>query len=151
MHPRDQSMSQKPFTSGRLAKAAGVNVETLRFYEREGLLPRPERTGSGHRRYGEWAVERLLLIKRAQALGFSLPDIAALIEALGDPAADCQDVCATVEAKIDSVNRLLSKLRGQRRQLVRLRDACPQTRPLRECPVVEELIAKPVPGRRKSR
>lgn len=137
-------MDQTPISTGRLAKAAGVNVETLRFYEREGLLPQPERTASGHRRYGEWALERVLLIKRAQALGFSLPDIAKLIEAMDDPKADCQDVCAAVEAKIDQVNRLLVQLRARLRRLVRLRDACPQTRPLRECPVVEELVAKPV-------
>ena len=143
-------MGQSPISSGQLAKAAGVNVETIRFYEREGLLPEPERTASGHRRYGEWAVERLLFIKRAQALGFSLPDIAALIEALDDPEADCQDVCAAVEAKIDHADRLLAQLRARRRRLVRLRDACPKTRPLRECPVVEELVAKPV-ARRISR
>ena len=136
-------MDQTPISTGRLAKAAGVNVETVRFYEREGLLPEPERTTSGHRRYGEWAVERLLFIKRAQALGFSLPNIAMLIDALDDPKADCRVVCAAVEAKIDHVNRLLAQLQARRRRLVRLRDACPQTRPLRECPVVEELVAKP--------
>ncbi len=143
-------MGQTPISSGQLAKAAGVNLETVRFYEREGLLPEPERTASGHRRYGQWAFERLLLIKRAQALGFSLPDIAALIEALDEPTADCQDVCAAVEAKIDHVDRLLAELRARRRRLVRLRDACPKTRPLRDCPVVQELVAKPA-ARRISR
>ena len=83
-------MGQTRISSGELAKAAGVNVETLRFYERQGLLPEPERTPSGHRRYGEWVLERLVLIKRAQALGFSLPDIAGLIEAIDGPKADCR-------------------------------------------------------------
>ena len=136
-------------TSGELARAASVNVETLRFYEREGLLPEPERTGSGHRRYGDAALERLRVIKRAQAIGFSLPDIAALLEAMADPASMCEDVCRTVQVKIDHVDRLLRQLRGQRQRLVRLRDACPQTRPLRECPVVEELVA-PVRKERSS-
>jgi DNA-binding transcriptional MerR regulator len=144
-------MSQTPMSSGQLAKAGGVNVETLRFYERQALLPEPERTASGHRRYGAWAVERLVLIKRAQALGFSLADISDLIQAMDDPRADCQDVCAAMEAKIDNVNRLLARLRARRRRLVRLRDACPRTRPLRECPVVEALVARPVRGRRESR
>ena len=136
-------------TSGELARAASVNVETLRFYEREGLLPEPLRTGSGHRRYGDGALARLRLIKRAQALGFSLPDIAALLTAMEDPTSVCEDVCATVQVKIDHVDRLLLQLRSQRRRLVRLRDACPHTRPLRECPVVEELVA-PAPRRRSS-
>ncbi len=142
-------MSQTAISTGQLAKAAEVNVETVRFYEREGLLPEPERTASGHRRYGTWAIERLLLIKRAQALGFSLPDIAGLIAAMDDPSADCRDVCATVVAKIDHLDRLLVQLRARHRKLVKLRDACPQTRPLRECPVVDELVAKPGIGRTK--
>ena len=141
-------MSQAPMSSGQIAKAAGVNVETLRFYERQGLLPRPERTASGHRRYGQEALDRLHLIKRAQELGFSLPDIAGLIEALHDPKAVCEDVCATVQAKIDHVNHLLAQLRARRQRLVRLRNACPQSRPLRECPVVEELVARPAAPRR---
>lgn len=132
-------------TSGELASAASVNVETLRFYEREGLLPEPPRTSSGHRRYTRDALERIRMIKRGQELGFSLPDIAALLAAMEDPAAVCEDVCATVQVKIDHMDRLLRKLRSQRRRLVRLRDACPQTRPLRECSVVEEL-ATPSPG-----
>ena len=134
-------------TSGELARAASVNVETLRFYEREGILPEPQRTGNGHRRYGDAALERLRLIKRAQSLGFSLPDITALLTAMEDPTAMCEDVCATVQVKIDHMDRLLRQLRSQRRRLVHLRDACPQTRPLSECPVVEELVA-PDPRRR---
>jgi MerR family mercuric resistance operon transcriptional regulator len=126
-------------------------VETLRFYERRGLLPKPHRTPSGHRRYGEGARERLQLIKRAQTLGFSLPEIAALLDAMDDPRANCEDVCAVVQVKLDHVDRLLAQLRAQRRHLLRLRDACPQVRPLRECPVVEELVAKPTSGRGKSR
>lgn len=136
-------------TSGDLARAASVNVETLRFYEREGLLPEPQRTGSGHRRYGEAALERIRLIKRAQALGFTLPDIATLLTAMEDPAAMCEDVCATVQVKIDHLDRLLRHLRSQRQRLVWLRDACPQSRPLRECPVVEELVA-PLSKRRST-
>jgi hypothetical protein len=61
-------MNHAPMTSGQLARAAAVNVETLRFYERHGLLPEPDRTASGHRRYGPDALEQLQLIKRAQLL-----------------------------------------------------------------------------------
>lgn len=144
-------MIRTPMTSGELAKAAGVNVETLRFYERRRLLPKPRRTSSGHRRYDQPALERLQLIHRAQELGFSLPQISVLIAAFDDPEALCEDVCAQVQEKIDHVDRLLSRLRHQRKRLVSLRDACPQVRPLRDCPVVEELTANTVAGKRRSR
>ncbi len=137
-------------SSGELAKAAGVNVETLRFYERRGLLPKPRRTSSGHRRYDQPALDRLQLIRRAQELGFSLPEISVLITAFDDPEALCEDVCAQVQEKLDHVDRLLTRLRQQRKRLVSLRDSCPQVRPLRECPVVEELTGKPVASGRRS-
>ena len=144
-------MDRAAMSSGELAKSAGVNPETLRFYERRGLLPKPHRAPNGHRRYGDETIERLQLIRRAQTLGFSLPEIAALLEAMNDPQADCADVCAAVQDKLDEMDRLLAQLRSQRKRLVRLRDACPQVRPLRECPVIEELINKRVSKGRNSR
>ncbi len=144
-------MDRPLMSSGELARTAGVNVETLRFYERRGLLPKPGRTVSGHRRYGAETLERIQLIKRAQALGFSLPEIAALLDAMNDPRATCEDVCATVQVKLDHMDRLLAKLRVQRRRLLILRDACPHVLPFRECPVMEELVSKRVSGRKVSR
>ncbi len=144
-------MDRALMSSGELARVAGVNVETLRFYERRGLLPKPGRTVSGHRRYGAETLERIQLIKRAQALGFSLPEIAALLDAMNDSRANCEDVCATVQVKLDHMDQLLAKLRAQRRRLLTLRDACPHVLPLRECPVIEELVSKRVSGRRVSR
>jgi MerR family mercuric resistance operon transcriptional regulator len=141
-------MTQAPMSSGQLAKAVGVNVETLRFYERRGLLPAPERTASGHRRYGEETLELLRLIKRAQGLGFSLPDVGALLQAMEDPRSSCRDVCATVQEKIDHVNRLLEQLRSQRRHLVRVRNSCPDPLPLRRSPVLDELRGNPQRGRK---
>ncbi len=141
-------MNQASMTSGQLANAAGVNVETLRFYERRGLLPAPERTSSGHRRYGARTLERIRLIKRAQGLGFSLPDIEALLRAMEDPRASCREVCATVQEKIDHVDRLLQQLRGQRRRLVQVRDSCPQPLPLRRSPVLDELRGRTQRGRK---
>ncbi len=132
-------MANAPLSSGQLARAAGVNVQTLRFYERRGLLPGPSRSAGGHRRFGPEALGLLRLIRRAQELGFTLAEIAELLELRGDPAADCGDVCAVVQAKLDHVERQLARLTEQRRRLRRLRDACPTTRPLRDCPVVAEL------------
>lgn len=137
-------------TIGQLAQAAGVKPVTLRFYERRGLLREPVRTGSGHRRYDGEALRRVQLIRRAQVLGFSLAEVAELIEAVGDPDAVCEDICATVEAKVDHLDDLLARLQDQRRRLAQLRDACPRSRPLRECPVVEELSKQPPSKRGRS-
>ena len=74
-------MDRLLMSSGELARTAGVNVETLRYYERRGLLPKPDRASNGHRRYSDKTIERLHLIRRAQTLGFSLPEITTLLEA----------------------------------------------------------------------
>ncbi len=132
-------MSQRFLSSGELAREAGVNSETLRYYERQGLLPRPARTANGHRRYEPEAVSVLRLIKRSQELGFTLAEIRELLRGLERPGAVCDDVCQAIEAKIGRVDQELVRLRSQRARLSRLRAACPRTRPLDECPVVVEL------------
>lgn len=132
-------MSKRFLTSGQLAREAGVNLETLRYYERRGLLSRPARTASGHRRYDPEAVALLRLIKRAQELGFTLAEICELLRGLERPKAVCDDVCRVIEAKIGQVEEELARLKAKRDRLSRLRAACPRTRPLRECPVIVEL------------
>ncbi len=141
-------MSERYLSSGELAREAGVNAETLRYYERRSLLPRPARTASGHRRYDPDAVALLRLIKRAQGLGFTLAEIRELLRGLERPQAVCDEVCRAIEAKIGQVDQELARLRGQRSRLSRLRAACPRTRPLRECPVIVELKGS-TPKRRK--
>ena len=126
-------------SSAALARAAGVNAATLRYYERRDLLPRPMRTPSGHRRYDPEAVTLLRLIKRAQELGFTLAEIGELLRGLDRPQAVCDDVCQVIEGKIGQIDHELARLRTQRARLSRLRAACPRSRPLRECPVVIEL------------
>ena len=142
-------MEPESLSSGQLARAARVNVQTLRFYERRGLLPGPARSPGGHRRYGTDALSLLRLIRRAQDLGFTLAEIAELLALRADPAANCADVCAAVEAKLDHVERRLARLAEQRRRLRRLREACPTTRPLHDCPVVEELERSEDPKKRR--
>ena len=142
-------MSQRFLSSGELAREAGVNVETLRYYERRGLLPRPVRTETGHRRYDAEAIALLKLIKRSQEIGFTLAEIGELLRELKRPKAVCDDVCQVIEAKISRVDQELARLRTQRGRLSRLRAACPRTRPLRECPVIVGL-KEPTPRRRRS-
>lgn len=143
-------MSGRYLSSGELAREAGVNSETLRYYERRNLLPRPARTASGHRRYDPDAVALLRLIRRAQGLGFTLAEIRELLRGLERPKAVCDDVCQVIQAKIGQVDEELARLRGLRARLSRLRAACPRTRPLRECPVIVELKGT-TPKRRRKR
>ncbi len=132
-------MERTYLSSGQLARETGVGVETLRFYERRGILPRPERTPSGHRRYRAEVVNVLRLVQQAKTLGFTLAEIAGLLSLRGKPTATCNDVCAMVRARLDHVEQQLATLRAQRARLKRLKNACPRVRPLRECPLVVEL------------
>lgn len=141
-------MSPRYLSSGELAREAGVNPESLRYYERRNLLPPPARTEGGHRRYDPEAVSLLRLIKRAQELGFTLAEIRELLRGLERPRAVCDDVCQVIEAKIGQVDEELARLKAQRARLSKLQAACPRTRPLRECPVIVELKR---PTRREER
>ncbi|WP_405765149.1 MerR family transcriptional regulator [Streptomyces sp. NBC_01538] len=91
--------------SGQVAEAAGVNIQTVRYYERRGLLAEPERSNGGHRLYGEDAVTALRVIKAAQRLGFTLDEVAELLEAgrrHGRPVAGLQDRAAAKLAEVDA-------------------------------------------------
>lgn len=125
-------MSLRYLSSGELARKAGVNPETIRYYERRGLIPIPARTGSGHRRYDPEAVSLLRLIGRAQDLGFALAEIKDLLRGLERPSSSCDEVCRTIESKISQLDRELANLRDRRRRLARLREACPGKCPF--CP-----------------
>jgi len=112
----------RAFTIGRLAEAAGVNVETVRYYERRGLLERPVRRGSEYREYSDVDVARLRFIRRAKTLGFTLTEIRELL-----PAADRRctgDVLAAARAKLAIVEEAMAEQQAQRQRLVRLIDVC---------------------------
>src|SRR5207247_2671094 len=88
---------------GQVARLAGVGVETVRFYEREGLLEEPPRRESGYRQYGEDVVARLRFIRRAKELGFTLKEIAGLLALRVDPDTTCADVRQRARTKIADV------------------------------------------------
>ena len=90
-------------TIGQLAKRANVNLETIRYYERRGLIPEPPRSESGYRMYSRDAVARTEFIKRAQALGFSLREISEIFALRMEPETTCGDMKAKVEAKIEDI------------------------------------------------
>ena len=129
--------------SGELAKRAGVGVETLRFYERRGLLAKPGRTPSGYRQYPEHEVERVRFIRRARDMGFSLAEIRRFFELSKKPGNDCVDLCDAVDAKLDELQTLIRELTAKRRALERLRRDCPECVPIEECFVLNRLREEP--------
>jgi len=128
-----------PLTIGKLANAAGVGVETIRFYEREGLLPKPPRKRSGYRQYPPDAVARVLFIRRAKELGFTLKEITELLELRIDPDKSCADVRALAKAKIVDVEEKMADLARIRAALEKLAKACRGKGPTSECPILDAI------------
>ena len=126
-------------TRGALAQQGRVNAETIRYYERRGLLPKPSRTPAGYRAFGTDAVRRLRFIKHAQELGFSLKEVKELLALRVDPRTSCADVRRRAEAKIVDIDEKLRALRAMKRALVRLRAACAGQGPVSECAILESL------------
>lgn len=108
---------------GEVAKASGVGVETLRFYERRGLLGRPRRTGANYRVYDRAVLERLAFIKRAQAVGFTLDEISEILAESAEGRLPCRHVREAARRKLEELDRRLAELRRYRAELARtLRD-----------------------------
>ena len=128
-----------PLTIGALAQAANVGVETVRFYERKGLLPEPPRTSSGYRQYPGDTVDRLKFIRRAQGLGFALREISELLDLRVDEVAACGPVEAQAREKLEQVAGKIAELRRMETALQRLVVACEAREPTGECPILEEL------------
>ncbi len=126
-------------TTGQLAKQANVNLETIRYYERRGLLPEPPRNESGHRRYPLDALRRTEFIKRTQSLGFSLNEISDLLSLTVGTGKTCADVKTRVEAKIKDVQEKIVDLKEIEQALMRLVDKCSGKGPVGQCPILEEL------------
>ena len=133
----------KSLRIGELATTTGVTPDTLRHYERVGLLPSPHRTAAGYRVYASTTVERLLFIKQAQRCGFSLAEIRALLALEdGNHRELCRGVERLLQQKLASINSQLAELRHFKRTLDRLARQCQRARRTEaepECPVVAEL------------
>ena len=129
----------RALTIGRVAAAAGVGVETVRFYERRGLIRQPERPMSGRRTYPPETVARIRFIRRAKDLGFTLKEIAELLELRVDPDGNCADVRARALAKVADIDRKIEALGRMREALARLASACRGRGPTSECPILEAM------------
>lgn len=129
----------RTLTTGQLAKEAGVNVETVRYYERRRLIPEPSRRESGYRQYPEHTVDRIRFIKRAQDLGFTLNEISELLSLRVDPETTCADVKEQTRAKIRETEEKLRSLQTMKRALTKLEAACTGQGPVGDCPILEAL------------
>ena len=122
-----------------MAARAAVNPETLRYYERRGLLAMPTRSPGGYRAYPEDAVRRVRFIRRAQDTGFSLAEVATLLD-LAEGGPDCCDqVRAVAEEKITELRRRIADLQALHDGLTRLVATCERPRAQRECPILQDL------------
>jgi MerR family mercuric resistance operon transcriptional regulator len=129
----------KSFTIGQLAKEAHVGVETIRYYERRGLLPEPPRRESGYRQFPLEAIQRIRFIKRAQNLGFSLKEIGQLLALSDGQQAGCEDVRQFALEKVREIETKIVHFTKLREILLDLAGKCRGDGPLTECPIIESL------------
>ena len=125
-------------TIGRLARQTGVGIETIRFYEREGLLTPPQRSVSGYRQYPPETAERLGFIRRAKALGFSLTEIRQLLD-LASPTGERGQIKALAEHKLAEIEQRIEELQRMRHALSELTRQCSGHGPVAGCPIIEAL------------
>lgn len=126
-------------TRGQLARHCGVGPETIRFYERQGLIPAAPRSSAGYRRFDTEAVSRLTFIRRAKALGFSLPEISELLALHDNPRGDRAGVKTLTESKLAEIEGKIADLERMRSALSELAEQCSGHGPVDGCPIIEAL------------
>ncbi len=126
-------------TIGKVAKNAGLGIETVRFYEREGLIQPIARTKSNYRLYSEDGIIRLRFIKRAKALGFSLKEIKELLLLRQDTDASKRDVKKQIEAKLEDIKKRIRDLKKIQKTLETLDDHCDGEGSIKDCPILNAL------------
>lgn len=133
---------QQSLTIGQLAAEAGVNVETIRYYQRRKLFPSPKRSPGGTRRYGGGELVRLRFIKCAQRLGFTLREVDDLLELL-EPVS-CSKTRKIAAEKLEQVDARIRELQALREEFTALLAACDANADESHCPIIERLAQKPV-------
>lgn len=129
----------RDFTIGEAAKSVGVNLQTLRYYERRGLLKPFSRRNSGYRIYTMEEVKKLTFIKRAQELGFTLSEIKMLLNLKVTSTARCGDVKRKAELKLAEVKEKIRHLKGISKALSELIDSCREEKLTDQCPILQSL------------
>jgi Hg(II)-responsive transcriptional regulator len=127
---------------GQLAQEAGIGIDTVRYYERQGLLPPPQRRASGYRQYGAQDVSRLRFIRRAKDLGFTLQEIQDLLALSAAGHSDRAEVRALAQHRLTDIERRLRELEAMRSALANLVSHCTGHGPVDDCPIIENLLAE---------
>jgi len=127
---------------GELAKRTGVSLQAVRYYEREGLLPKPQRLASGYRMFAPETVRQIQFIKHAQNLGFSLADIRELFSIQSHPEKECIDVRRLAEEKLAEIERKIERLEAIKRALRDLAKQCPGRGPSHRCPIIKAISSE---------
>ncbi len=138
-----RQMVKSTMTIGEVASAAGVNRQTLRYYERRGILRPPDRTDSGYRLYPPDAARIVLFIKKAQKLGFSLDEIEGLLALRENSSRTCGEVRTLAEEKLTDIDEKIRRLRAMRRTLGKLVKNCGKDGNAPDCPILEALDRSP--------
>lgn len=125
---------------GELGRAAGVDIETIRYYEKAGLLPPPARAPNGYRAYGAAHLERLAFVRHCRALDVPLAEIKRLLDFIAHPEADCGDINRVVDAQLARVRARLKSMRALEKQLAALRARCEAGHVAAECGILQELV-----------
>lgn len=124
---------------GELAQRAGCDVETVRFYEREGLLAEPAREANGYRRYHEAHLVQLNFIRHCRSLEMGLPDVRTLLNFQAQPELACDEINQLLDHQIARIHQQLEALQRLEQQLLALRDSCHATQSARECGILRNL------------
>jgi Cu(I)-responsive transcriptional regulator len=130
------------YSIGQVAKQSGVSVETVRYYEKEGLLEVPERKESGYRQFKGDTIARLSFIQQAKKLGFSLKEIGELLSITSDANTVCNDVKQLSQDKLVDIENKIKMLQQMRKSLKKLIDVCPGQAPINDCPILDALQKK---------
>lgn len=125
------------YTISKLARSAGVNVETIRYYERQKLIDQPEKPAQGYRQYPESTLTKVQFIKRAQSLGFTLSEINVLMEL---SSGSCQEVLNLAEHKLDIVKAKIKDLKRLENSLKQLISSCRANEDTESCPIIDALV-----------
>ena len=124
---------------GEVAKRADVNKETVRYYEKRELIPKPDRRRSGYRIFTQRHIDQITFIKRAQQLGFTLTEIKELLELRIDEETSCSDIKEEAQQKYQDVSEKINDLQRIKETLTALIDSCSEDGPIGDCPILEAL------------
>lgn len=126
---------------GEISQATGVDVETIRYYEKSGLLPAPARQANGYRAYGQAHLERLAFVRHCRALDLPLAEVKRLLDFVDQPGEDCGDIDQLIDGQLARVRARVASLQALERQLATLRARCDSRHELHPCGILQELVS----------